>query len=152
MIGPDWPLDRHPDVVPVHTRVERRLDAPPEAVWAVLADLHGWPTWWAGCRWARPEGVPGPGAPFAWHAFGVTLRGTVTQWEPGARLGYDLATVGVRGAARWRLAPQGGGCHVVLEETQRGPLPAVLRGVQRRNVARGHAGWLAALDARVRHS
>jgi len=41
-------------------RAERSIAAPPERVWAILADIAGWKAWMPGIRWAVLEREFGP--------------------------------------------------------------------------------------------
>lgn len=68
--------------------------APPEAVWALLADTAGWPAW-SGVEQARrtAEGSPDPegvGAKRLFISGRVRNEEVVERFEPGRVLGYHV--------------------------------------------------------------
>jgi hypothetical protein len=82
--------------------------APPERVWAVLAEWRRYPQWMPDVAWVRPLG-PGREANLVLlvrtRVFGVPVANDVmrvTAWEPPHRLGILHEGV-VRGPAEWRL-------------------------------------------------
>ncbi|WP_101255978.1 SRPBCC family protein [Streptomyces barkulensis] len=99
---------------PVRLVFTARASAPPEAVYAVLADTEGWPRWFKAVTGARPA-ADGLGR-------SITLRGggrfleTVVAAEPAERYAYrvDAANVpGVRAMLEeWLLVPEGTGTRV----------------------------------------
>ena len=111
------------------------VDAPPEAVWALVSDLPGMGRLSpenAGGRWTGGATGPAVGAGFR----GVNRNGvrrwstsvTVTDCEPGRSFAFDVASVGLA-VSRWsyEITPRPGGC--TLTETwqdRRGALMGVL--------------------------
>jgi uncharacterized protein YndB with AHSA1/START domain len=106
------------------------VDASPSVVWALLADIRGWPDWSPNDRVELVrEGDPPPdgtGAERLLFTGRVTVREEITVFEPGTRLGYRLLSgmplrdytaeitltprdegraTDVRWAARWRTQP-----------------------------------------------
>jgi uncharacterized protein YndB with AHSA1/START domain len=65
--------------------------APPDAVWALLADPAAWSRWGS---WTNVEieggGEHGPGAVRVLERAPYRVRERVTEWEPGVRMGYEL--------------------------------------------------------------
>ena len=88
--------------------------APRAAVWAVLADLTGWPRWLPTVRSVIPE------SPGAQDGLGTTYlvrqprlgtaRWTITEWSPQRSFTWEARRPGVRTTATHRLepAPEGG--------------------------------------------
>jgi uncharacterized protein YndB with AHSA1/START domain len=104
----------------------RRLDAPPERVWALWADLARRPAWHPGLGWARLDGPLAPGTRGAWkpeRARPVSVR--VEALEPGRRLLLE-GTHGppvARGHYEHVVAPApGGGSTVTHRMWLTGPL------------------------------
>jgi uncharacterized protein YndB with AHSA1/START domain len=109
------------------TRRSRKLAAPAEAVWAVIADPHHLPRWWPGVT--RVEGV-GPGR---FTQVVTTRRGRpmrvdfrVSEPEPGRRgswsqevLGTPFERVLAESVVDLTVDPADGGTLVTLEHRQR---------------------------------
>ena len=110
---------------------ERRavIDAPPAAVWAVLADLGALADWAAFVDhvWLPDGGVVGLGARRRVQIGRRALLERVTTWEPDRALAYDVELPApFVGAARttWRLSPERGATLVaVRSEVERGAHP-----------------------------
>lgn len=116
------------------SRREQTIDAPPEAVWATLADGNAFQDWVAGCKEVRyVEGAwPEVGSAIH-HRVGIgaaTIDDTTTVEEvaPEKRL-VLRARVRPAGVARVVLtldpAPEGGTTVVMEEEMTDGPAAAV---------------------------
>ncbi len=78
----------------IHIEVSRRIDAPPDRVWALLAHHEGMKRW-APVREVirRRPGGPDPdgvGAVRTVRAFGLAVDEKITAFEPGKRLAYSL--------------------------------------------------------------
>jgi uncharacterized protein YndB with AHSA1/START domain len=99
------------------------VDAPADAVWALIADPTRMGEWSPECRrvtWARGSREPAVGAKFTghnrhgWRRWSTTS--TVLTYEPGRGLSWEVA-FGPLKIARWayRIDPdgEGGGCTVV---------------------------------------
>lgn len=94
--------------------------APPDQVFAVLADGAGWSRW-AGPMvvksWWEREGTPAPGGVGAIRALGMKRIGSreeIVAYDPPAHLAYTiLSGLPVRDyRADVRLTPQGSGTHI----------------------------------------
>jgi len=77
-----------------HVKVERRFDAPPEAVWKVYTDHAGWHAWSGlGRSVLVREGSPDPNGVGAVRALGpppFAAREAVVAFEPPRRMVYRL--------------------------------------------------------------
>src|SRR4051812_42661047 len=71
-----------------------RSTAPPDAVWAVLADLRGWSEWgeWSKTTVEREGDQPpgGVGTVRSLTRRPFVSREEVTAWEPPSRVAYEL--------------------------------------------------------------
>jgi len=101
-------------------QVSTEIDAPAEAVWAMVADLTRMGEWSpenTGATWLHGATGAAPGARFkATNAAGRkqwSTMGTVVEAEPGRVLSFRVSAVGLR-VARWtyRFEPTGPGCTV----------------------------------------
>ena len=103
--------------------------APPEAVWALLADVTTWDDWgpWDDTRVERAgeSGGDGLGALRALRRGRIVSREEVTAWEPPAALGYELRSgLPVRDyRARVTLTGRDGGTEVHWRAEFRARIP-----------------------------
>jgi short-subunit dehydrogenase/uncharacterized protein YndB with AHSA1/START domain len=128
---------------------EITVDAPAQAVWALLADPQRWPQWYAACRWVHSP-APGPlpaGATFDWKAHPVTLHSVVSQSVPGQVFRYTAASAGLHADHTFTLTTTPHGTRVLSKETQAGPLPAAGRAVLGPSLHRATQQWLENLAA-----
>jgi hypothetical protein len=98
---------------------EARSAAPPEAVWALVADITTWQRWgdWSQTTLERPasdESPEGLGAIRSLRRGRVNSREEVVTWEPNRRYGYRLlAGLPVRDyRAEVSLEPDGSGTRI----------------------------------------
>jgi len=108
---------------------ERVIAAPPEAVWAVLADIGSWPDW-------NPvvgglEGTFGPDRTLRLTlrlggGRQVTLPVTLVTWDPGRRLAWKGGVVGLTTAVHgFGVEPHPEGTRFVHDERFSGLLPVL---------------------------
>ncbi|MEP9364940.1 SRPBCC family protein [Nocardioides sp. CN2-186] len=108
------------------------VEASVDAVWDVLAGFADISRWANGVSQSSllSAGSPGPGAVRRVQVGRSALRETVTTWEPGSRLAYDIAGLPaiVKSASNtWTLEPDARGTSITLTgaiETRGGPLVA----------------------------
>jgi uncharacterized membrane protein len=108
-------------------QVERtvEVDAPAEAVWAVLEEVRGWPQWTASMSEVEPL-ADGP------LAVGSEVRvkqprlpaavWEVTELEPGRSFTWVNRSPGMTSTGEHAIEPAGERCVVRLRFTQAGPL------------------------------
>jgi len=101
--------------------VTTEIHAPPEAVWAMVADLprmHEWSPENDGVAWRRGGTAGVPGAVFvgtnSHGARSWRTTGTVVEAEPGKVLSFRVSAVGMK-VALWtyRFEQDGEGCRVI---------------------------------------
>jgi hypothetical protein len=81
-----------------------------------------------------------------WSTFGLRGAGTVREFEPCARLGWEGAGRGSTGYHRWDLQrTDNDGTLIVTEEVQGGILARLLGPVVKRSIEKQHQHWLEAL-------
>lgn len=118
------------------TQSQMSVRATPDEVWDLLsgfADISRWASAVAQSSMLS-QGSPGPGAVRRVQIGRAALRETVTAWEPGRTLSYDIAGLPavVRSASNtWTLEPDATGTSVTVTgtlETRGGPLVAKIVG------------------------
>lgn len=115
----------------VSTAIE--IAAPPEVVWAVLADLASYPRWHPVFREVRGQLVPGSKltitSTIPSSGRTMTVRVKVLTAEPGTELRWVSRLLGVTiSERRFLLSPADGGTSLVQAETYRGLGGSVGRG------------------------
>jgi len=150
----NWPEDLRPENSPVYTYNELVIPAEPRVVWAWLIRAAWWPQWYP--HWKEVKILSGPGpdlepgtvfiatAPI-WKIFSAKIKTTVQDFSPLARLAWRGKAFGVHGYHAWIIEPQGAGCKVITEETQRGLLVSLTRSSTQREILNRHQTWLEGL-------
>lgn len=115
----------------MHYEIEVDIDAAPDAVWAVLADVERWPEWTPSMTLVRrledgPFGVDStvrvrqPRLPQAVY--------TVTEYEPGQAFTWTTTSPGVTTVGDHQVVPRDGGHTTVrLALDQTGVLTPLIR-------------------------
>jgi hypothetical protein len=106
------------------------IAASPEAIWAILTDAPGYPTWDSGVE--RVEGRIAPGEQITVHSSinpGRPFPVSVTEFSPGRRMvwsgGMPLGLF--KGVRTFTLTPQGdGGTSFTMREEYTGPLAGLI--------------------------
>jgi len=87
---------------------------PPEAVWALVGDIEGWPTWVKDLSDVQlPDGMAA-GAPFTYRYRGDEVSGTIAQYEQGLLVGIATQYSAYDFSESIRLKPDGEGTRVIL--------------------------------------
>lgn len=113
---------------PARSTREIRIEAPCEAVWALIVDVEHWP------RWNRPvsrvhlEGPFAPGAVFRWKSGGSSLVSTIQEVVPPTRVVWTGVSLGIAGVHVWELRADGTGTVVRTSESFNGWLVWLFRG------------------------
>lgn len=131
---------------PVVVRDEIFVDAPPERVWAVHADIDSWARWRSGVSEARLEEPLATGSVFRWRADGVNIVSTIREVEPERRLSWTGEAFGTRAMHEWTLTARDGGVVVETEESMDGWLVRLLRDSMHNNLEKSLSVWLDDLE------
>jgi len=130
---------------PAWAEGEIQIAAPPETVWAVIADLSGWPTWNADVTSMAFDGRLEPGSTFRWKAGSASLVSTLQTVDPPREIGWTGKTMGIHAIHTFRFEPMDGGTRARSAESFRGLIPSVFRTYSRNVIRRGIDGILASL-------
>jgi uncharacterized protein YndB with AHSA1/START domain len=143
-----WPAQMKPADCPVYVRNEIDIDAPPERVWRWLVRADRWSEWFKRASKVHVDGDPSlaPGTQVAFRMLGAAIRVTVRRAEPGRALEWEGGASGVHAYHTWWLVPlPDGRTHLVTEETERGPVPSLMRYYLRGALHRAHQDWVVGL-------
>jgi uncharacterized protein YndB with AHSA1/START domain len=113
----------------VYTEVTIDIDAPPDRVWAVIADVERWPGWTESVHdlSLTSEGELAIGATARIDLAGATpSTWTVTELEPGRMFTWESKASGVLSVASHVLEPRDGGSRVTLWVKNSGWLATIL--------------------------
>jgi len=97
--------------------VRSEIAAPPETVWAILADLERWPEWTASMQSVKRLDSEAIGTGSRVRVLQPKLRPavfTVTEWLPNRNFTWTSSTPGVTTVAGHLLEPATGGCKLTL--------------------------------------
>ncbi|TMK85239.1 MAG: SRPBCC family protein [Actinobacteria bacterium] len=115
-------------LMPVRLRMRARLDAPPAAVWAILADWERYPEWMPDVAWVRalgPERGEGMRLAVRTKVLGIPLvtdEMVIGGWDPPRRMAIEHRGL-VEGPAEWLVEPADGGSVFTWNEELRMPPP-----------------------------
>lgn len=132
------------------------IQAPPERVWDVVADIPRWPEWTPSVLHAAAldEGPTRIGSRFRLRQPGnLPAVWTVTEWAPGSGFEWVARFPGLRATAGHSIRTVDGGARLTLRVTYSGPLAglvAVLAGpMTRRFLGMESAGCRARSEGAV---
>jgi hypothetical protein len=134
---------------PVVERQQILVQAPPEAVWQVLADINHWPEWQSAISEAQLKGDLAEGTAFDWKAGGIPFKSVIHTARPGNSFGWTGKTFGASAIHNWQFEGAEGGTLVSVEESLQGFLPALLKGKFRKDLKKGMLENLLELKARA---
>jgi hypothetical protein len=135
---------------PAVARAETVVEAPPDAVWRLIADIDSWPAWNPDVRSARLEGELAPGSTFRWKAGPGTIVSTLQSVAPEREIGWSGRTMGIEALHVYRLEQVGDGTRVVSEESWAGLPVRLLRARMRRTLERSLRTGLGHLETAAR--
>jgi uncharacterized protein YndB with AHSA1/START domain len=113
---------------PVVEAAEIHVEAAPDTVWDVLADIRGWPGWNPDVRSATVDGEVAEGTAFRWKSGPGTIASVLRLVDRPRALGWTGSTLGIRAVHVWHLEPRDGGTFVRTQESFEGALVRLLRG------------------------
>jgi hypothetical protein len=113
---------------PVVAAGEIEIAARREAVWDLLADIRGWPTWNPDVKAVSLDGDVAAGSEFRWKAGPGTITSRIQRLERPGLIGWTGRTFGIDVVHVYRLEQRDGNTLVTTEESYEGLIARVLRG------------------------
>ena len=123
---------------------EIEIAADQDAVWDVLTDFEGWPTWNPDVKALSIDGDVSPGTNFKWKSGPASITSTIQRVERPRLIAWTGKTFGMSAIHVYRLDVRDGGTVVHTEESFEGWLARLLRGQMRKTLQN-------ALDSGLRH-
>lgn len=149
----NWPERYDPRTSAIYALNDIDVKAPPEVVWKLLVDAENWSSYFPPedqVKILSGEPELAPGTTFSRVTVGFPMSLTVTEYEPFRRLSWQTTVDGDETGSSayhgWVITPTDDGCHVLTEETQRGPF--FLEELGRKNpgaLYRYHQDWVERL-------
>lgn len=129
---------------PVVARAEADVQAPPERIFGLIADVASWPRWNPDVRAASIDGPFVHGSRFRWKAGPGSITSTVEHVEFPRRIVWTGRTTGIRAIHVYELVPHDARTTVISRESWDGLLVRILRKTLERTLRRS-------LEAGLRH-
>ena len=146
-----WPEGFDPATAAQFSHNELFIAAPCEHVFAQMANVTAWPTWFILVKDVVVEGpnkTPGLGRTLSLSIFNTPILARITEWVPGERISWTPVTVAPSESSHyhaWHFIPATGGCRAVTEEVGVGPADKKLGTEGSSYMHRAHDLWLASL-------
>lgn len=113
---------------------ETQIDADPQTVFSVIADIDEWPSWNADVKSAKLDGPVRPGTVFRWRSGPSRLVSTLRVVEPPNEIAWTGKTMGIKAIHVFRFEPKDGGTLARSEESWEGLIASLLQGFSRKTV------------------
>ncbi len=123
---------------------EIEIAAEPAAVWDVLTDFEGWPTWNPDVKAMSIDGDVSPGTKFKWRSGAASINSTIQRVDPPRLIAWTGKSLGMSAIHVYRLGARDGGTVVHTEESFEGWLARLLRRQMKKMLQN-------ALDSGLRH-
>jgi hypothetical protein len=127
---------------PVQAQKEILVNASPESVWKIHADINGWSDWNPDISFSKLEGELAEGAVFNWKSRKAKITSVICDLEPGRRIAWTGQGMGVQARHVWTIEPNGSGTILKTEESMEGWLVNLMKGRMRKVLESSLDAWL----------
>ena len=107
-------IDRAAPVIAHH---EIDVQAPPDVVWRVHADVNVWPSWHPDLTDANLAEPFEPGSSFDWTSYGLAVTSTIYSVDEPSRVLWGGTANGITGVHEWTFEETSSGTHVTTNES-----------------------------------
>lgn len=118
------------------------IDASPEKVWNLIADINKWPEWNPDIKKTEISGDLSPGTVFIWHNGGTKIRSTLHTVQPHETFGWSGKAFGAYAIHNWKVSELNGKTEVWVKESMEGTLMKIFRGFMQNTLENGITNWL----------
>jgi uncharacterized protein YndB with AHSA1/START domain len=133
--------------MPVVSKKEIEIAAPPEVVWRLLTALDHWPTWNPEVKSMSAPELVAVGSTFRWKAGPGTITSTIRRLEPFRLIAWSGRTMGIRAVDVFHLDSRDGSTLVREEESWDGLVARLFRKSLQRTLDRSLVKGLHHLKA-----
>ena len=91
------------DEAPVLVKAEIEINADPETVWNIIADIEAWPQWNSDVKSARLLGEFKPGTQFLWKAGPAKITSLLQEVDPPHTLAWTGKIMGINAIHVWDI-------------------------------------------------
>jgi len=134
---------------PAFAEKEIRIEATPEEVWKVHADINRWHTWNPDISASKLSGDLTPGSEFNWTSGGVKITSVLQEVEESTIISWTGRGAGTSARHVWTLEADGEGTILRTEESMEGWLISLMKGKAQKTLESSLAGWLIDLKQAV---
>jgi uncharacterized protein YndB with AHSA1/START domain len=134
---------------PVVAETELEMQATPDAVWDVLTDVEGWPTWNPDVKSASLQGGFAEGSTFRWKAGPGTISSTIQRVERPSLIAWTGTTFGIKARHVYVLEGRATNTLVRTSESYDGLVARLFRRQLRKTLDRALVDGLHHLEAEL---
>lgn len=109
------------------------MHAPPESVFQILSNIHGWPEWQNDVR-VFSNATMQEGAEFKWTDSGMPINSRITVWQPFSELAIESKLFWLTSTTHWQIEPQEDGALIHCELTLEGFGAAMIKPIVAKNM------------------
>ncbi len=113
---------------PVVAKVKIEIEADPDTVWNILADIEAWPKWNHDIKNATLHGELEAGTQFEWKAGPGKITSVLQNVEPPHLIAWTGKTMGINAIDVFKINAINGKSMVEEEESWEGLISRVMRG------------------------
>ena len=130
---------------PLVAHKEILIQATPEAVWSIQADINAWKEWQPDISKSQINGALSTGSNFVWTSGGFTIISMLQEVIPQARIAWTGKAMWSQARHIWTFRPQSGGTLVTTEESMEGWLISIMKILMPNFLDKSLDVWLTAL-------
>jgi hypothetical protein len=113
---------------PVLAKARIEINATPDKVWHIMADIEAWPKWNPDVKKACLKGKLEEGTQFQWKTNVGKITSLLQKVEPPHLLAWTGRIMGINAIHVWRIEAEDEKILVVTEESWEGALSRVMSG------------------------
>ena len=133
------------DRAPVNASASTTIAATPTQVWARLAEVGQWGSWYSDIRNVKVAGLVGSDAEFSFKTGPASVSATVSRWDPPRHLEFIGRSRGSTATYRFELSTSGDSTLVTARQAMTGLAARAMRPMMQKIAETSLPEWLEAL-------